>query len=80
MSLFEAAVVTSLGMFTAYQIPIPEIKPFVTVILILLWVAPSALLLLPAIFVTLEKLGIGVVGGPSGMSKRLGLGRMKQMT
>ena len=78
MSLFEAAVVTSLGMFTAYQIPIPEIKPFVTVILILLWVAAaSALLLLPAIFVTLEKLGIGVVGGPSGMSKRLGLGRMK---
>ena len=78
MSLFEAAVVTSLGMFTAYQIPIPEIKPFVTVILILLWVAAaSALLLLPAIFVTLEKFGIGVVGGPSGMSKRLGLGRMK---
>lgn len=78
MSLFEAAVVTSLGMFTAYQIPIPEIKPFVTVILILLWVAAaSALLLLPAIFVTLEKLGISVVGGPSGMSKRLGLGRMK---
>ena len=78
MSLFEAAVVTSLGMFTAYQIPIPEIKPFVTVILILLWVAAaSALLLLPAIFVTLEKLGIGVVGGPSAMSKRLGLGKMK---
>ncbi|MDP6223741.1 MAG: MMPL family transporter, partial [Candidatus Poseidoniaceae archaeon] len=79
MSLFEAAVVTSLGMFTAYQIPIPEIKPFVTVILILLWVAAaSALLLLPAIFVTLEKFGIGVVGGPSGMSKRLGLSRMKR--
>ena len=65
-------------MFTAYQIPIPEIKPFVTVILILLWVAAaSALLLLPAIFVTLEKLGIGVVGGPSAMSRRLGLGKMK---
>lgn len=79
MSLFEAAVVTSLGMFTAYQIPIPEIKPFVTVILILLWVAAaSALLLLPAIFVTLEKFGIGAVGGPSGMSKRLGLSRMKR--
>ena len=78
MSLFEAAVVTSLGMFTAYQIPIPEIKPFVTVILILLWVAAaSALLLLPAIFITLEKLGIGVVGGPSAMSRRLGLGKMK---
>ena len=36
MSLFEAAVVTSLGMFTAYNIPIPEIQPFITVILILL--------------------------------------------
>jgi predicted RND superfamily exporter protein len=35
MSLFEAAVVTSLGMFTAYNIPIPEIQPFITVILIL---------------------------------------------
>jgi len=78
MSLFEAAVVTSLGMFTAYQIPIPEIKPFVTVILILLWVAAaSALFLLPAIFVTLEKYGIGVVGGTSGMAKRLGLGKIK---
>ena len=79
MSLFEAAVVTSLGMFTAYQIPIPEIKPFVTVILILLWVAAaSALLLLPAIFVTLEKMGIGSVGGPTGMARKLGLGRVKQ--
>ncbi len=78
MSLFEAAVVTSLGMFTAYQIPIPEIKPFVTVILILLWVAAaSALLLLPAIFVTLEKMGIGSVGGPSGMARKLGLGKVK---
>ena len=78
MSLFEAAVVTSLGMFTAYQIPIPEIKPFITVILILLWVAAaSALLLLPAIFVTLEKMGIGAVGGPSGMARKLGLGRVK---
>ena len=78
MSLFEAAVVTSLGMFTAYQIPIPEIKPFVTVILILLWgAAASALLLLPAIFVTLEKMGIGSVGGPTGMARKLGLGRVK---
>ena len=57
MSLFEAAVVTSLGMFTAYQIPIPEIKPFVTVILILLWVAAaSALFLLPAIFCNTGKI------------------------
>lgn len=74
MSLFEAATVTSLGMFTAYSIPIPEIKPFVTVILILLWVAAaSALILLPAIFITLEKMGIGAVSGGSGMAKRLGL-------
>ena len=74
MSLFEAATVTSLGMFTAYSIPIPEIKPFVTVILILLWVAAaSALILLPAIFITLEKMGIGAVSGGSGMAKQLGL-------
>ena len=78
MSLFEAAVVTTLGMLTAYQIPIPEIKPFVTVILILLWVAAaSALILLPAIFVTLEKAGLGAVGGRSSMAKRLGLGGTK---
>ena len=45
---------------TAYMIPIPEIKPFITVIIILLWIAAaSALILLPAIFVTLEKWGIG---------------------
>ena len=74
MSLFEAATVTSLGMFTAYNIPIPEIQPFITVILILLWVAAaSALILLPAIFVTLEKMGIGAVGGTTGMAKKLGL-------
>jgi predicted RND superfamily exporter protein len=78
MSLFEAAVVTTLGMLTAYQIPIPEIKPFVTVILILLWVAAaSALILLPAIFVTLEKAGLGAVGGRTSMAKRLGLGNAK---
>ena len=80
MSLFEAAVVTTLGMLTAYQIPIPEIKPFVTVILILLWVAAaSALILLPAIFVTLEKAGLGAVGGRTTMAKRLGLGGKKAM-
>ena len=75
MSLFEAATVTSLGLVTAKSIPIPEIQPFINVIIILLWVAAaSALLLLPAIFVTLEKMGIGAVGGPSGMAKKLGLG------
>ena len=81
MSLFEAAVVTSLGMFTAYNIPIPEIQPFITVILILLWVAAaSALILLPAIFVTLEKMGIGAVGGGNNMAKKLGLIRTHQAT
>ena len=74
MSLFEAAVVTSLGMITAYQIPIPEIKPFITVILILLWVAAaSALILLPAIFVTLEKMGIGAGSESNAMARKLGL-------
>ena len=44
---FEAAG-PSLGMYTAYDIPIPEITLFITVILILLWVAAaSALVLLP---------------------------------
>ena len=81
MSLFEAAVVTSLGMFTAYNIPIPEIQPFITVILILLWVAAaSALILLPAIFVTLEKMGIGAVSGSNNMAKKLGLIRTHQAT
>jgi predicted RND superfamily exporter protein len=74
MSLFEAAVVIFLGMITAYQIPIPEIKPFITVILILLWVAAaSALILLPAIFVTLDKMGIGAVSSSTGMARKLGL-------
>lgn len=81
MSLFEAAVVTSLGMFTAYNIPIPEIQPFITVILILLWVAAaSALILLPAIFVTLEKMGIGAVSGSNSMAKKLGLVRQVNET
>jgi len=76
MSLAEAATVTSLGMMTAYQIPIPEIKPFLTVILILLWVAAAgALVLLPAIFVALEKVGVTTVGGHSGLANKLGLGR-----
>jgi len=75
MSLFEAATVTTLGLITAYRIPIPEIKPFVSVIIILLWIAAaSALVLLPAIFVALEKSGVGAFGGTSAMAKRLGLG------
>jgi hypothetical protein len=40
----------------------------------LLWVAAaSALVLLPAIFVTLEKMGIGAVSGSNSMAKKLGL-------
>ena len=78
MSLFEAATVTALGMTCAYLIDIPAIVPFVTVIIILLWIAAaSALILLPAIFVTLEKMGVGSVGGSSSMARRLGLGELK---
>ena len=77
MSLFEAATVTTLGMITAYQIPIPEIKPFITVIIILLWIAAaSALILLPAIFVLLDELGIGSTGGANSMARKLGLGKV----
>ena len=77
MSLFEAATVTTLGMVTAYQIPIPEIQPFITVIIILLWIAAaSALILLPAIFVLLEEIGIGSTGGTSSMARKLGLGKV----
>ena len=48
-------------------------------ILILLWVAAaSALILLPAIFVTLEKMGIGAVSGGNNMAKKLGLIRTHQ--
>ena len=51
-----------------------EIKPFITVILILLWVAAaSALILLPAIFVTLEKMGISAVSDSNVMARKLGL-------
>lgn len=77
MSLFEAATVTTLGLITAYQIPIPEIKPFITVIIILLWIAAaSALMLLPAIFVLLEEMGVGSTGGASAMARKLGLGKI----
>lgn len=75
MSLAEAATVTSLGLITAYQIPIPEIKPFLTVILILLWVAAAgALILLPAIFVAMEKAGYHPVASGNTLARRVGLG------
>ena len=35
--------------------------------------AASALILLPAIFITLEKMGIGAVSGGNNMAKKLGL-------
>ena len=70
MSLFEAFVVTSAGLMTAYLIPIPAIKPFVFVILILLlFAAVSALLLLPAIYSTFVKMGWGLSGGSDAMRK-----------
>ena len=54
MSLTEAVTVTIAGMACAYQIPIPAITPFVTVIIVLLIVAAiSALILLPAIYLSL---------------------------
>ncbi len=74
MSLFEAVTVTSIGLATAYLIPIPALKPFVTVIIILLWVAAiSALLLLPAIYATFVKVGWGISGGSSAMIRKSGL-------
>ncbi len=74
MSLFEAATVTTAGLAAAYQIPIPELIPFVKVIILLLWIAAaSALILLPAIFVTLEKTGIGTHGGSTALVRKIGL-------
>jgi uncharacterized membrane protein YdfJ with MMPL/SSD domain len=74
MSLFEAATVTTLGLAAAYLIPIPSIEPFVTVVILLLWIAAaSALILLPAIFSLLHKLGVPATGGSSAMARSLGL-------
>ncbi|MEE3083801.1 MAG: MMPL family transporter [Candidatus Thermoplasmatota archaeon] len=74
MSLFEATVVTSAGLMTAYLIPIPALKPFVTVIIILLtFAALSALILLPAIYTTFVKQGWGLSGGSQAMQRRAGL-------
>ena len=74
MSLFEAFVVTSAGLMTAYLIPIPALKPFVTVIIILLvFAALSALLLLPAIYALFVKEGWGLAGGSDAMRKKAGL-------
>lgn len=72
MSLFEAATVTSCGMAAAYRISIPELKPFLNVILILLWVAAAgALILLPAIFVSLHNAGINPAVSNNFMERRI---------
>ena len=74
MSLFEATIVTSAGLMTAYLIPIPALKPFVTVIIVLLCFASlSALLLLPAICALFVKQGWGLAGGSDAMRRRAGL-------
>ena len=74
MSLFEATIVTSAGLMTAYLIPIPALKPFVTVIIILLsFAALSALLLLPAIYALFVKEGWGLAGGSDAMRRKAGL-------
>jgi predicted RND superfamily exporter protein len=76
MSLFEAVVVTTAGMMCAFQIPIPAIKPFVVVIIVLLIIAAiSALLLLPAIYALMVKSNVNLTGGVSRMVKTAGLKR-----
>jgi len=76
MSLAEATTVTTAGMFCAFGIPIPAIKPFITVIIILLIIAAiSALILLPAIYALMVKLNVNLTGGVSRMVKTAGLKR-----
>jgi len=76
MSLTEAVTVTAFGLFSAYLIPIDAIKPFVTVIIILLFVAAvAALLLLPAIYSLLIKNNVSLTGGVETMVKTAGLRR-----
>ncbi len=78
MSLAEAAASTIAGLTCALLIPIPALKPFVITIIILLIVAAiSALLLLPAIYATMVKSGMGLAGGSIQMTKRLGLGQKR---
>ena len=76
MSLFEAVVVTTAGMFCAFKIPIPAIAPFIAVIITLLIIAAiSALLLLPAIYALMVKSNVNLTGGVSRMVKTAGLKR-----
>ena len=76
MSLFEATTVTAAGMTCAFGINIPAIKPFITVIIVLLIIAAiSALILLPAIYAIMVKSNINLTGGVSRMVKTAGLKR-----
>jgi len=76
MSLFEATTVTAAGMSCAFLIPIPAIKPFVAVIIVLLIIAAlSALLLLPAIYSLFVKMNWGLTGGVENMVKAAGIRR-----
>jgi len=76
MSLFEATTVTAAGMSCAFLIPIPAIKPFVAVIIVLLIIAAlSALLLLPAIYSIFVKMNWGLTGGVENMVKAAGIRR-----
>ncbi len=78
MSLAEAAASTIAGLTCALLIPIPALKPFVITIIVLLVVAAiSALLLLPAIYSLMVKSGLGLAGGSIQMTKRLGLNRRR---
>ena len=76
MSLFEATTVTAAGMTCAFGINIPAIKPFITVIIVLLVIAAiSALILLPAIYSIMVKSNVNLTGGVSRMVKTAGLKR-----
>ncbi|MBV23369.1 MAG: hypothetical protein CMA53_04645 [Euryarchaeota archaeon] len=79
MSLFEATTVTAAGMTCAFGINIPAIKPFITVIIVLLIIAAiSALILLPAIYAIMVKSNVNLTGGVSRMVKTAGLKRAIQ--
>ena len=79
MSLFEATTVTALGLTCAYGIPIAAIKPFITVIIVLLIIAAlSALLLLPAIYSFMVTSNLGLTGGSESMVKAAGM-KMKSI-
>ena len=76
MSLAEATLVTTAGMFCALTINIPAIKPFIIVIIVLIVIAAiSALILLPAVYAIMVKANVNLTGGVSRMVKTAGLKR-----